>query len=412
MHSLNARRNCPGGDGGSRRHRSRAVDRQAAGWWQSGSVLRASGGVGPEDYYAGEGEARGAWLGRGAAATGRRGEVADGELETLLDGAGLRRSPSDQAIAGFDLTFRAPKSVSVLWGIAGDAVSLEVREAHEAAVRDAIGYLEREACKARRGRDGVLQVEGGGFVAAAFRHRTSRAEDPLLHTHVVVGNLTRGPDGRWTALDGRHLYRHAKAAGCLYQAALRDELSERLGVGWTDVHAGTAEVLGVQREVIEHFSRRRRAILDELERRGLSSAKAAQVATLDTRQAKAPPRSTVRLREEWRSRAAELGLDRTRLGALLDREQPPVRTRFVDVERLTAQESTFGRPELIETAAAAFPEGASARGVETLADRLGSQPEVVGVGRRSAQAGLVERRFSTRELLAAERALIRAADDP
>ena len=90
----------------------------------------------------------------------------------------------------------------------------------------------------------------------------------MLHTHVVVGNLTHGPDGRWTALDGRHLYRHAKAAGCLYQAALRDELSERLGVGWTEVHAGTAEVLGVQREVIEHFSRRRRAILDELERGG------------------------------------------------------------------------------------------------------------------------------------------------
>jgi len=69
-----------------------------------------------------------------------------------------------------------------------------------------------------------VQVRGGGFVGAAFAHRASRAGDPLLHTHVVVGNLTQGPDGRWTALDARHLYRHAKTAGYLYQAVLRDEL--------------------------------------------------------------------------------------------------------------------------------------------------------------------------------------------
>lgn len=110
-----------------------------------------------------------------------------------------------------------------------------------------MGYMERHACKARRGRDGVVQVEGGGFVSAAFRYRMSWAEDPLLHTHVVVGNLTQGPDGRWTALDARHLYRHAKAAGYLYQAALREELTERLGVQWTLVESGTAEVAGVDR---------------------------------------------------------------------------------------------------------------------------------------------------------------------
>lgn len=127
---------------------------------------------GREDYYAGEGEARGAWLGRGAAATGRDGEVGDGDLETLLGGAGLRRVPSDQAIAGFDLTFRPPKSVSVLWGVASPAVALEVRDGHDAAVRDAMGYMERHACKARRGRDGILQVEGGG--SSRLRFATGR----------------------------------------------------------------------------------------------------------------------------------------------------------------------------------------------------------------------------------------------
>ena len=74
---------------------------------------------------------------------------------------------------------------------------------------------------ARRGHGGAVLVRGRGFVAAAFRHRASRAGDPLLHTHVVIANVTQGPDGRWSALDGRLLYRHATAAGYLYQASLR-----------------------------------------------------------------------------------------------------------------------------------------------------------------------------------------------
>jgi conjugative relaxase-like TrwC/TraI family protein len=127
------------------------------------------------------------------------------------------------------------------------AFAQEVRLGHEAAVAGALGYLEREACRARRGAGGRVQVPGDGFVAAAFRDRSSRAGDPLLHTHVVVANATRGPDGRWTALDGRELYRHAKTAGYLYQAVLRAELTERLGVEWTEVENGTADLRGVSR---------------------------------------------------------------------------------------------------------------------------------------------------------------------
>lgn len=177
------------------------------------------------------------------------------------------------------------------------------------------------------------------------------------------------------------------------------------------MRAGTAEILGVRREVIEHFSRRRQAILQELDRRGLHSARAAQVATLDTRPVKGPSRSTTRLREQWRSRAAELGLDRETLRALLDREQPAVGIPIVDIEQLTAHESTFGRPELVETAAVAFSAGASFREVEALTDELGARSEVVAVGRRAARPGLVEPRFSTQELLEAERSLMRAADE-
>jgi len=88
--------------------------------------------------------------------------------------------------------------------------------------------MEREACRARRGRGGAIVVQGQGYIAAAFRHRASRAGDPLLHTHVVVANATRAADGRWTALHGQLLYRHAKTVGFLYQSVLRAELTERL----------------------------------------------------------------------------------------------------------------------------------------------------------------------------------------
>ncbi len=162
----------------------------------------------------------------------------------------------------------------------------EITRAHEAAVAEAIGYLEREACRARRGHGGAIVVDGRGFVAAAFRHRSSRAGDPLLHTHVVVANATQGPDGRWTALDGRLLYRHAKTAGYLYQAVLRAELTERLRVRWNAVERGTADVAGVPRRVIEHFSQRRAEILEHMAARGERSARAAQVATLETRRRK------------------------------------------------------------------------------------------------------------------------------
>jgi conjugative relaxase-like TrwC/TraI family protein len=192
---------------------------------------------GREDYYAGEGEAPGRWVGAGTTVLGIAGDLDEGAVERLLSGRHpqtgeqLRLPLSTNAVAGYDLTFRAPKSVSVLFAVGGAEIAEAARHAHEAAVDDALGYLEREACVARRGRGGKHVVDGRGLVAAAFRHRASRAGDPLLHTHVVAANETLGPDGRWTALDGRPLYRHAKTAGYLYQASLRARLTASLGVG-------------------------------------------------------------------------------------------------------------------------------------------------------------------------------------
>ncbi len=98
---------------------------------------------------------------------------------------------------GFDLTFCAPKSVSVLWGLGDRETSASVRVAHDLSFDAALRYLEDQACWSRRDTNGSVKMRRDGFVAAAFRHRTSRAGDPHLHTHVDAANATRSADGRW-----------------------------------------------------------------------------------------------------------------------------------------------------------------------------------------------------------------------
>src|SRR4051812_8601325 len=206
---------------------------------------------GHDDYYSGRGEAPGEWTGRGAAALGLSGQVDATHFNALMAGVDpsdkalerpLRDSRGEPKVVGFDLTFSAPKSVSVLFAAGDEQTAGQLIAAHEAAVRAALGYVEDAAVKVRRGKGGAIVEPGEGVVAAAYRHRMSRSLDPQLHTHVVCANVARGPDGRWTALDGRHLYEHAKTSGYLYQAHLRAEVRERLGLEWGPVTKGAAEL--------------------------------------------------------------------------------------------------------------------------------------------------------------------------
>jgi conjugative relaxase-like TrwC/TraI family protein len=194
---------------------------------------------GLEEYYTGAKEAPGVWVGSGAPRLGLAGEVDAETLGRVLehvhrDGVYRLTAPrSVPVVAAYDATFSAPKSVSLLHALGPPEASNEVRNAHDAAVAASLPVLEQVACRVRRGRGGHTVTEGEGFVAAAFRHRTSRAGDPQLHTHVVIANLAHAPaDGRWTALDGRPLYAWWRPVGYLYEAHLRWELTRRLGVEW------------------------------------------------------------------------------------------------------------------------------------------------------------------------------------
>jgi conjugative relaxase-like TrwC/TraI family protein len=228
--------------------------------------------TGREDYFARSAEHPGRYLGRGAEAIGLAGAEVDAlGLERLIghgtdprDGAAMGRgfSPdNDNVVAGFGLTFSPPKSVSVLWGTGGEELRTAVVAAHERAVASTLSFLQDHAAFTRRGAGGVFQVDTEGFVAASFLHRTSRAADPQLHSHVLLANKVRAEDGRWLSLDGRELYEHQKAAGMLYRAALRAELTASLKVSWMPVDEnGIAEIQGVPEVLVEAWSTRRHEV--------------------------------------------------------------------------------------------------------------------------------------------------------
>jgi conjugative relaxase-like TrwC/TraI family protein len=219
---------------------------------------------GEDDYYSGRGEASGEWAGAGAKALGLTGRVSAEQFNALIAGRDprdpatrLRSTPGDPKVATFDLTFSAPKSVSVLFAVAPADVSGQLVVCHEEAVHAALEYLQDTAVSVRRGKAGEQVERAGGLIAASYRHRMSRALDPQLHTHVVAANLAQGPDGRFTALHSSQLYREGKTAGFLYQAHLRALVSERLGLEWGPVTNGAVGLAGVAHSVLEFFSKRR-----------------------------------------------------------------------------------------------------------------------------------------------------------
>ena len=394
---------------------------------------------GAEDYYLGSGEALGRWLGRGIGGVGLSGEVGAEELRAVLSGlhpSSLEQLPErmhQRRLPGFDLTFRAPKSVSLLHALGDEDVAAAVTEAHEEAVTASLAYLEREACGTRRGPGGVDYHPGKGFVAAGFRHRTSRAGDPLLHTHVLVANMTQTADGRWGALDGRRIYTHAKTAGYLYQAHLRWALTRSLGVEWTPVRRGAAEVEGVPSQVIRAFSKRRAEIEARLAERGEHTASAAQVATLDTRAAKDYGVGAERLRDGWRAKADRLGFGATELGRTLRRKVGRVSTPPVDPladkltspEGLTRDASSFCRRDVLQAVCQEVQNGAPLGRVEELADEVITSDEIVKLAvdtRSPTSNGTIrlpsgrvviaaqgEARYSTTEMLAVEESVIEDA---
>ena len=362
---------------------------------------------GLDDYYSGEGETAGRWVGAASHGLGLDGEVSGEDLRALLAGLapgtgltpnGTRLRAHPRRVPGFDLTFSVPKSVSVAYALGDPLVQAAIVHAAEAAVADAIAWLEREACHVRRGTNrqdakgrvadwGTRRMPGAGFVAAQFAHRTSRAGDPQLHWHVLVANTTKGPDGRWSALDATGIYRSQRVAGVIFQAALRRQLTDRLGVGWTPPIRDACEIAGIPRRILRLFSKRRVEIQAELDRLGASGPKAAEAATLATRRAKSATDANL-LVARWQREADGAGwgptdLDRllaTRASSARPNEHSETATLAASHEaRLIDHEATFTLHDAAAAIASALPNGATAAEVERLVAGVLANDATVGI---------------------------------
>ena len=213
-------------------------------------------------YYLDAGEPPGRWFGAGARMLGLDGDVDDEAFLAVMAGldptTGVRlgRRFGDESVRGFDATFSAPKSVSVLFAIGDQQLRAEVTAAHDRAVDAVLGWVESQAHTRLRRRGHVVCVDAEGIVVGVFGQHTSRRLDPQLHTHAVIANRVKAPDGRWLALDARTLKMDQRTLSGLYHAGLRAELTRRLGVRWHEPEHGIAEMVGVDPEMLAEFSQR------------------------------------------------------------------------------------------------------------------------------------------------------------
>ncbi len=281
-----------------------------------------------------------AWAGGGARSLDLSGPVDPDIFQAVLegevpDGSGQRlgRRIGNGEIEhrpGRDLTFSAPKSVSLAALVGGDA---RIVKAHDRAVLRALDWFEKNAAETRM-RDPVtgqlVRAKDQKPVIATFRHETSRNLDPALHTHSVIANMVQGADGKWRTMANERLYGAKMLLGALYRNELAGEL-KKLGYEIEKSHAdGRFEIAGVSRKIVEAFSTRRAEIEAAMESRGLGNTAdnphLARRAALMTRSAKRDVDREA-LRGTWAEQAKELGFDAK---ALVARAKTQAKTNNLD----------------------------------------------------------------------------------
>jgi len=361
------------------------------------------------------GESPGVWSGGGAEVLGLRGPVAAVPFADLLEGRdplgdrSLRHVPAARGVAGFDLVFCAPKSVSVLHLLGPRELADAVGAAHHEAVSAAAVHLEREGFGVRRAAGGRVRcLASTGMVAAGFVHRTSRSLDPHLHTHLVAANVAQGVDGLWSTVDSRRLFLHRRAAEGLYHSVLRHALALGIGAVWVPGPSGRPEVAGVDPVVCRLFSRRAAGIDEAVQRAPWSVGR---VAFHVDRPEKDRTVTLEGLRTEWRRRAHDHGVDLGDLVRAVGRGRadgpaaPADHDRLgLGLDELAARRSVVTRRDLLVALTEALPQGAPAAAVERMASALidaagpvthGSEPsagaDVVGLPEQQWSAATVAR---------------------
>jgi conjugative relaxase-like TrwC/TraI family protein len=354
-------------------------------------------------YYLDGDDPPGRWWGNGADRLGLPSEVDPEAFLAVMAGqdpatqTDLGRRYGEESVRGYDATFSAPKSVSVLFALGDETTRREVVEAHEGAVEAVLGWIEDHAHTRIRDHGHVMCVDAQGIVVGVFRQHTSRRLDPQLHTHAVIANKVRAPDGRWLALDARTIKIDQRTLSALYHAGLRAELTRRLGVQWRPPEHGIAEVAGIDEAVLEAFSQRshdmQRRLDEKLARFRTDMGreptekerwKLEREAVLDSRPAKPHGPTLPELHHEWRLRVQVMGRHSGRIvEAMVGRQR---RLEGIDADRavsmakeavssLSDQQSSWRPAELVRELAAVTPTTvtADARQLTEFLQRLADQ---------------------------------------
>lgn len=372
-----------------------------------------------DNYYTeDQGLERSGWLGDGARMLGLSGQVDRTTFFDLLKGqvAGdqVGRWARDEQkgklvsrhLPGIDLTFSAPKSVSIMAEVYGRH---EVREAHEAAVKTALGYVEANLAQARQTQAGRTEtVQTRNLVVATFRHNTSRDLDPQTHTHAIVMNVTCREDGKWRSISNEEIYKNQRVIGSIYTSELARRL-QRLGyeLRRTDEH-GNFEIADFTQAQLEHFSQRRSDIVASLRDRGVdievASARQKEQAALRTRARKKDVDHEALL-GTWRERAKGVGIQVSRIIDQADhRSRVSGRNR---ADRLTGMKAmSFAAAHLIEREVVVSRKALLATAIEHGAGRVSVQEvfkAFAELERRGDLVALPDGDYTTRKMLASER---------
>ena len=330
-----------------------------------------------DDYYSEGGEAPSAWFGEGAAALGLEGEVDRAAFAAGLRGElpngerlGTVRGGEREHRPGWDVTFSAPKSVSIMAEVAGDR---RLVGKHDAAVKTALAYIERHGAATRLRQGGqVRQVDTGKLAVATFRHNTSRAQDPQLHTHSVILNATQDREGAWRSVESRAFFQVYKDAGAVYRQALAQGARE-LGYAVREGRGSTFELAGVPEAAIKAFSARGSKVEETLAARGKTRAEASAAEkaaiALSTRDAKQHVAREA-LVPSWRGQADAAGFGEGERKALMAESERAA-------ERVTPRTlADEGRAQASATLA-----------VQAAARQLGEREAVFGAAALEARAG-------------------------
>jgi conjugative relaxase-like TrwC/TraI family protein len=327
-----------------------------------------------------------------------------------------------ESVHGFDLTFAAPKSVSLLRALSGDVSEKAVLAAHLRGIEAAMTYLHDHAGYTRvhnpvTGNKDLQRLPG--LVGIAYQHETSRCGDPHLHTHVLVPNRQARADGALVSIDSKSLYHEARAAGIVYQAVVRSELWAERGAEWVvDERSGMGEIAGITKRCARAWSQRSSQLRDwardHLVVEGEATAQQLATAQKATRPKKAESISWGELTAQWRADARGLEIDAAAHTAARAAREDAYRERGTRA-RLARGAARIGksactRADLVELVGAQIPVDA-AGDPRTVIEQVVDAVAVPVSAPRAAQHREGHQRYTVEAVIAEEKRIFAMVDE-